>query len=254
MVTGRFVTYNAKQVFKVEFAGGVVLVGTPKHPVWSLDRVDWIGLGELRQGERVAAHDGPAVVHALSAVACDEPVYNIEVHGEHVYEVTDLGILVHNTDPDCARLASYAARLKNGEKLTPEELADYRALVFPRDTPSAKTVHDLFVQQVRPGAREMVFETPWSSGKGFGSRRFDDFDLRTGTAFEGNTTPWSQMTHEQLSRKLDQVASDFALLKTNPRIKRIIWFGTEPLPTTGLGAQLREALKMAGIEYWVITP
>ncbi len=62
------------------------------------------------------------------------------------------------------------------------------------------------------------------------------------------------MTQEQLSRKLDQVGSDFALLKTNPQVKRIVWFGMEPLPTTALGSQLREALQKAGIEYWVVNP
>lgn len=62
------------------------------------------------------------------------------------------------------------------------------------------------------------------------------------------------MTQEQLSRKLDQVGSDLALLKTNPDVKRIVWFGTEPLPTTGLGGQLREALQKVGIPYWVVNP
>ncbi|MDB5347772.1 MAG: hypothetical protein JWP89_6149 [Schlesneria sp.] len=122
------------------------------------------------------------------------------------------------------------------------------------DAPSAKNVHDRFVQKVRPGATERVFETPWSIGKGLGSRKFDDFDKATLTGFEGNTTPWSRMTQEQLSRKLDQVGSDFVLLKTDTNIKRIVWFGTEPLPTRGLGAKLRQALQEAGIEYWVVKP
>jgi hypothetical protein len=104
------------------------------------------------------------------------------------------------------------------------------------------------------GAKEVVFETPWSQGKGLGSRKFDDFDFKTGTGFEANTTPWSQMTQEQLSRKLDQLASDFALLRTNPDVKRIVWFGTEELPTTGLRGQLRQALEQAGVPYWVIKP
>jgi hypothetical protein len=126
--------------------------------------------------------------------------------------------------------------------------------VVSNEAPSARNVHDQFVQQVRPGAKEVVFETPWSEGKGLGSRKFDDFDPKTGTAFEGNTTPWSRMTQEQLSRKLDQAGSDFTLLKTSPDIKRIIWFGTEELPKTGLGGQLREALQNAGIPYWVVKP
>jgi RHS repeat-associated protein len=124
----------------------------------------------------------------------------------------------------------------------------------PNSDLSAKLVHDKFVQQARPGAKERVFNTPWSKNKGLGCRKFDDFDDLTGTGFEGNTTPWSRMTHDQLSRKLEQVGSDFALLKTDPRVKRIVWFGTEELPTTGLGGQLRQALKDSGIPYWVVTP
>jgi hypothetical protein len=30
-----------------------------------------------------------------------QPVYNIEVHGEHVYQVGELGVLVHNAGPSC---------------------------------------------------------------------------------------------------------------------------------------------------------
>jgi len=118
---------------------------------------------------------------------------------------------------------------------------------------SPLVIHNRFVTKVRPGAKERVFQTPWSSSSGLGTRRFDDFDDINGIAFEGNTTPWSRMTDEQLSRKLDQVGADFALLRANSEIKRIVWFGTEELPTTGLGARLRDALKSSGIDYWVIT-
>lgn len=85
-----------------------------------------------------------------------------------------------------------------------------------------------------------------------GTRKFDDFDPITGTGFEANTTPWSRMTQDQLSRKLDQVGSDLALLRENRVVKRIVWFGTEELPTSGLGNRLREALQQSGIEYWVV--
>jgi hypothetical protein len=35
-------------------------------------------------------------VLSLALVTCSLPVYNIEVHGEHVYQVGELGLLVHN--------------------------------------------------------------------------------------------------------------------------------------------------------------
>jgi hypothetical protein len=67
-----------------------------------------------------------------------------------------------------------------------------------------------------------------------GSRRYDDFDSKTGTAYEGNTTPWSWITPKKLQEKLHQVASDILLLKNRRSgVKKVIWFGTEPLPTKG---------------------
>jgi RHS repeat-associated protein len=103
-------------------------------------------------------------------------------------------------------------------------------------------------------ARQRTFKTPWSASHGLGTRRFDGFDRATGTFFEANTIPWSQVSQKQLSRKLAQVSSDFALMRTNPEVRRIVWFGTEELPATGLGQQLREALARSGISYWVVRP
>ena len=193
---------------------------TETHPFWSVKHNAFIPVGKLSVGDELLTLHGQKkrLTALFPRPGPPERVYNLEVHGEHTYYVGHQQLLVHN------------------------------------ECPGAKAVHDRFVQQVRPGAKEKVFKTPWSRGKGFGSRKFDDFDRLTGTGFEGNTTPWSKMTQEQLSRKLDQVAADYALLKTDPNIKRIVWFGTEELPATGLGRQLREALEQAGIPYWVITP
>jgi hypothetical protein len=41
---------------------------------------------------------------SLSRVS--QPVYNIEVHGEHVYQVGDLGLVVHNNSAAFIRVAS----------------------------------------------------------------------------------------------------------------------------------------------------
>jgi hypothetical protein len=40
------------------------------------------------------------------------PVYNIEVHGEHVYQVGELGLLVHNAY-DLAKLTKLGQKAKN---------------------------------------------------------------------------------------------------------------------------------------------
>ncbi len=97
LVTGRFVTRGATNLVEATFSDGTVLNGTSIHPVWSLDRMDWIPLGELAIGEHVYSNDGP--LHLVEHTAHSQPtdVYNIEVDCEHVYQVGDAGILVHNT-------------------------------------------------------------------------------------------------------------------------------------------------------------
>ncbi|MFN7889963.1 MAG: polymorphic toxin-type HINT domain-containing protein [Pirellula sp.] len=77
-----------------------LLEGTTVHPIWSVDRNDWIQLSDLQEGERLQAADGIATVVSIAIVSTNVPVYNIEVHGEHVYQVGELGVLVHNTCGD----------------------------------------------------------------------------------------------------------------------------------------------------------
>jgi hypothetical protein len=105
VVTGRFTTSRVNVIVRLTVAGPdgtvEVLEGTNVHPIWSVDRNDWIQLGELEEGERLQAANGIATVLSIAIVKTNVPVYNIEVHGEHVYQVGELGVLVHNTcDPD----------------------------------------------------------------------------------------------------------------------------------------------------------
>ena len=73
---------------------------TPWHPVWSEDRQAYIAVAELREGERLQGSRGkrPRVV-SYTLRAQPEPVYNIEVDGDHCYRVGQQGLLVHNTSP-----------------------------------------------------------------------------------------------------------------------------------------------------------
>jgi hypothetical protein len=109
-------------------------------------------------------------------------------------------------------------------------------------------IHDDYVLWVRPGAEEIPFPVRWRNG----TRIPDDFDRSTGTIFEGNTTPWSEMNERQFDRKMQQAMDDIQLVRNDPRVNRAIWFGTEPLPTTGFGGRLAQRLKDGGIPYWVV--
>jgi hypothetical protein len=100
VVTARFVTREVQVVVSVDVLGadGTVetITGTTIHPVWSVDRQEWVPLAELAEGERLQGLDGLAVVLGISLSRVSQAVYNIEVHGEHVYQVGELGLVVHN--------------------------------------------------------------------------------------------------------------------------------------------------------------
>ena len=58
-------------------------------------------LSELADGETLQGLDSLAVVLSVSLSRVSQPVYNIEVYGEHVYQVGELGLVVHNVcDPE----------------------------------------------------------------------------------------------------------------------------------------------------------
>jgi hypothetical protein len=118
VVTATFNTREVHEIVRAEIIGpdGAIetISGTPIHPIWSVDRNDWIQLSELQEGECLQAAYGFATVVSVAIVNTSVPVYNIEVHGEHVYQVGELGLLVHNA---CEVLVSRWGRegLENGD-------------------------------------------------------------------------------------------------------------------------------------------
>jgi hypothetical protein len=101
VVTATFKTREVHSIVKAEILGpdGSIenIEGTPIHPIWSVNRNDWVPLGELIEGESLQAANGLATVLSIAHVTCALPVYNIEVHGEHVYQAGQFGVLVHNS-------------------------------------------------------------------------------------------------------------------------------------------------------------
>ncbi|XZE34672.1 polymorphic toxin-type HINT domain-containing protein [Pirellulaceae bacterium SH501] len=109
-----------------------VLEGTTIHPIWSVDRNDWVPLVDLAEGESLQGLDGLAVVLSITLSRVYQPVYNLEVHGEHVYQVGEMGVLVHNSTDDCLNLLSSTQRktyssLQNNITEHYRKLADYVA-------------------------------------------------------------------------------------------------------------------------------
>jgi hypothetical protein len=65
-----------------------------------VERQDWVELGSLVAGEHLWTEDGPVEILATQPLTSGESVYNLEIHGHHVYQVAELGVLVHNSSLD----------------------------------------------------------------------------------------------------------------------------------------------------------
>ncbi len=98
IVTGRFIHQSA-DVIDLHLDGlGKPIGCTANHPFWSEDRQEFVEAAELDTGEHVQTRlHGPIRVTRIAPRPGKHPVYNLEIHGEHVYEVSHLGVLVHNT-------------------------------------------------------------------------------------------------------------------------------------------------------------
>jgi RHS repeat-associated protein len=98
VVTGTFRRADVTGLVEVAVAGlAEPIVGTEGHPFWSEDRQDYIPAAQLHVGERMRMlKGGTASVARVQAQPGCATVYNIEVQGEHVYYVSELGLLVHN--------------------------------------------------------------------------------------------------------------------------------------------------------------
>jgi hypothetical protein len=97
LVTGKFI-HSAANVIDLYVTGLDEPIGvTANHPFWSETRQDFIPAGDLAPGEELLSETGERIT-VLRAEHRSEPqtVYNLEVDGEHVYAVTEAGVLVHN--------------------------------------------------------------------------------------------------------------------------------------------------------------
>jgi hypothetical protein len=215
-------------VLKLRLSNGEILEPTPPHRFYSETRQDWVAAGELRVGECLRTASGQAVtLESVSLKAGEHRVYNLEVEQEHQFYVGESGVLVHNT------YQTQAA----GRQITPSE---YEKLCF--GGPGNKQSFDI-----------------WAQDSGF-TRRPDNWVQASGTIEEASLQRWSEMNLEdphsvdfqEFNRKLGQAEADGWLLANNPKVNEAIWYGPEPLPTTGRAAELTLKLNQLGIKYKVV--
>lgn len=104
IVTGKIKHHNA-EVWDLVFNNKAAdpLGVTANHPIYSFDRNDWVPAGELDIEEKVQTINGTATLTSKSKRPGRETVYNLEVHRSHAYQVSQLGILAHNSSVlDCS--------------------------------------------------------------------------------------------------------------------------------------------------------
>jgi len=96
VVTGT-ITHASGPVLRLHFAESAeTLEPTATHPLWSIDRGDWVRAGELDVGERLRTETGWVTVSAIEHVEGAPQVFNLEVAGAHTYLVSNLEIESHN--------------------------------------------------------------------------------------------------------------------------------------------------------------
>jgi hypothetical protein len=71
---------------------------TDSHHIYSVDRRAFVPAGELRIGETLQLKKGHTQVTRIEPVVGMHKVFNLEVHGEHVFRVTINALLVHNNN------------------------------------------------------------------------------------------------------------------------------------------------------------
>ncbi len=98
VVTGTFTHEPEDNILDVRVEGLEEPIGvTDTHPFWSEDRQEFVAVGKLRAGERVRTKAvGVVRVTAIGRRPREAWVYNLEVYPEHVYQVSEVGVLVHN--------------------------------------------------------------------------------------------------------------------------------------------------------------
>jgi hypothetical protein len=97
VITGTF-HHEAANTIDVHVEGlSKPIGGTDNHPFWSVTRNEFVEAGKLQPGEELHLYSGQtAKVIQILPRPGPEQVHNLEVMNEHVYRVSDQGILVHN--------------------------------------------------------------------------------------------------------------------------------------------------------------
>jgi RHS repeat-associated protein len=128
VITGTF-HHEAANTIDIHVEGLSKPIGcTDNHPFWSVARNEFVEAGKLLPGEELQLYSGQTTkIVQIFPRQGSEQVHNLEVMNEHVYRVTDVGILAHNM---CAKINIHPSIL--GNPFT-GKLAPYQAYKHLKD-------------------------------------------------------------------------------------------------------------------------
>jgi hypothetical protein len=128
--------------------GAVTITCSPEHPFW-IARTGWRQAGALEPGATLLGRGGEIAIGDVRRREGDFTVFNLEVGGLHVFEVSPLGILVHNK-------ASANAFYKNRKAIVEQLEADAKALAELEAKKSAEELTVAEEELITPAAEEQA--------------------------------------------------------------------------------------------------
>lgn len=174
------------------------LVATGSHPLFSVDRGDWVLVEDVREGERLQTKTGETIVESKEALPGERWVYNLNVEGEHEYLVGDSEVRAHNF---CYERLKGLRRYVRGLAHEIEQLARTKGNSGPRAHRKPITTQEanrLGRAWVGPGAKR-------SRGTMGSGERFDVWTSKDGLrqyrspTMKGGRYPGRQANFEQRS-------------------------------------------------------
>ena len=208
---------------------------TAGHPIWSEDRQAFVHSEKLQPGERLRSAVGKTVrITSIEIRAGPEPVYNLEVAGEHVYSVTNSGLLVHNTGPCDPDLYVFDKGSRSARLISSSDINTPRRGVVQYDAPVGPL----------PTARGPLLPGELATG------RFADLPGEVGDNVTGHHMPSSKYIREVLGMKhADGIALNMQHFypSNTGRHPRTRSFGPKGRDSALLEESFREAL---GRDIW----
>ena len=101
LVTGTF-AHSSGEILDIRVEGLEKPIGvTANHPFYSEDAKTFVPAGKLSPGELLRQANGRSSrVIQITKRTTPEPVFNLEVNGEHTYHISKTALLVHNNSAE----------------------------------------------------------------------------------------------------------------------------------------------------------